>query len=377
LARAEAGTGKARVLTYGASHAACDHVPGRLRMALQARFGDGGRGFTLPAWPSDRYPYWTWGATVAEGSGWARVRLNIERGTPDHYGIAGIVFDSEGREARAEISMPEEGVGAEADEVTVLYEAMPRGGLLEVSIDGTVVETIDTSARRVAAGYAYYALSEGAHVITLRAVPGAPVRVYGLSFARGQSGVVVDNVAISGARARYHLEWREPVYSAHLAAFAPDLLLLWYGGNESNDLTQPPAATRREMGAALQKLRRRVPEASCVIVGPLDKPLEIDGEWTHRERTDDVIRIVRALAFDNGCAYFDSAAFMGGSLSMVEWVNADPPLARGDHVHLSTHGYRLLAEELTKDLLAGYAPPALPLTSPFDAEESAPVEPHP
>jgi hypothetical protein len=45
---------------------------------------------------------------------------------------------------------------------------------------------------------------------------------------------------------------------------------------------------------------------------------------------------------------------MGGPMSMLDWVAADPPMARADHVHLTWHGHRRLAEVLEKALLNGY-----------------------
>lgn len=48
----------------------------------------------------------------------------------------------------------------------------------------------------------------------------------------------------------------------------------------------------------------------------------------------------------------------GGPLSMVKWRVFS--LARKDHVHLTTHGYELLAEHFAKGLLQGYGERAAP-----------------
>ena len=51
LRAAEAGTGQAKAMFYGASHVASDTYTGRLRRLLQERFGDAGHGLVLPAKP--------------------------------------------------------------------------------------------------------------------------------------------------------------------------------------------------------------------------------------------------------------------------------------------------------------------------------------
>jgi len=354
LRRAERGEGKARVLTYGASHTAADHLPGHIRRALQERFGDGGRGFTLPAWPSDLYPYWQWGATIDEGEGWERVRLGLNRGVPDYYGITGIVFDLGGRRASSRIASAESGVGERADVIEVHYQAMPGGGDFDISIDGQASVSVSTTADEVGVGRFVVDVEDGPHEVVLDTHEGAPVRLYGLVFERSGPGVVVDNVALTGSRARYHDKWLEPVYTEHLGLRQPDLILLWYGGNEGNDIREPADRTSREIRRALAKLRAAAPDASCVLLGPSDKPISEDGGWVHRRRTEAITRATRTIALGNGCAFFDTVSFMGGALSMVRWVESDPPLARGDYIHLSALGYRLLAEEIIRELLVGY-----------------------
>jgi lysophospholipase L1-like esterase len=97
-----------------------------------------------------------------------------------------------------------------------------------------------------------------------------------------------------------------------------------------------------------------------VLLGAGDKPLERDGEWVHRERTDAINRAMRTIAFAHGCAFFDTVSFMGGPLSMVRWVEADPTLARDDYIHFSALGYQLLSENLLYELLVSYDPVIVP-----------------
>ncbi|MFW6067027.1 MAG: GDSL-type esterase/lipase family protein [Myxococcota bacterium] len=354
LARVEAGEEKARLLFYGASHTAVDHYVGRLREALQRRYGDAGRGFALAAWPHPQH-YWQWGVRIDEGRGWDRLRLGAERAEADHYGLAGIVFDSAGREATARVATSEWGVGQRASRLEVWYQAQPGGGALEVRVDGTLRKRIATHAPSIEAGFATFDLEDGPHEVEMRALPGAPVRLYGVVLEREGPGVVVDNAGLSGARARLHLKWLDPVYTQHLERRAPDLVSFSYGGNEGNDFGIPISTYASRTERALARLRRTVPDASCLIIGPPDKPVFEDGEWAHRPRTTSIARVQRRLAEKHGCAFFDTIAFMGGRLSMLRWVAADPPLGRPDRVHFTARGYHRMAEVLLAGLLDGHA----------------------
>ena len=55
-----------------------------------------------------------------------------------------------------------------------------------------------------------------------------------------------------------------------------------------------------------------------------------------------------------GCGFFDLVAFMGGPMSMLDWVAAEPAYGRDDHVHFTWHGHRRLADVLGKAMLNGY-----------------------
>lgn len=346
-ALAAAGDEVASVAVWGASHTACDHWTSRIRIALQERYGDGGRGFTFAAWPNERR-YWQSGVEVELGEGWTRLRLGRQRSVPDHYGVAGLVFDSEGREAVTRIRTGERGVGEVATRFDILFEQQPNGGTLEVAMDGEAVATIDT-AGRVAAGLHRVDVPEGAHEVTLRALAGASVRVYGVDVRRGESGVVLHNLGLSGSRARYHQKWRDPVHRQQLEAMDLDLLVFAYGGNEGNDFAEPITRFSGQFERALRRAKQHAPEASCLVVGPADKPLLEGEEWTPRVRTRGIAAAQRRIAHRLGCAYFDTIAFMGGEMSMLRWVAED--LARDDYVHFTARGYDRFGDVLLDGLL--------------------------
>ena len=337
-----------RVLVFGDSHVAGDRYVGEIRRALQDQHG-GGRGFTIVAWPNSR-GYWQADVTIAQGVGWSVLRLGADRSAPDYYGIAGVVFDSEGRDAHASLT-----TSAATRDLEVWYQRQPEGGELRIEF-GDVARTISTRGAP-GAGFEVIHAGDAHEEVNIHALSGHTVRLYAVVFDE-PGGVVVDNAALGGSKARYHLASLDPVYAAQVRRRDPHLVLLSFGGNEGNDF----GTSINEYGTSLRQMvsrvRRLTPEADCVLVGPLDKPLERDGEWTHRYRTTAIARVQREVGEEYRCSFFDTIAFMGGRMSMLEWVEAD--LARDDFVHLTQEGYELVAHAILDAIMPRAEADALP-----------------
>jgi hypothetical protein len=56
-------------------------------------------------------------------------------------------------------------------------------------------------------------------------------------------------------------------------------------------------------------------------------------------------------AKNQGCAFTSAYELMGGEGSFSRWMLAKPPLARGDHIHLTIAGYQQLGQLFANQLL--------------------------
>lgn len=125
------------------------------------------------------------------------------------------------------------------------------------------------------------------------------------------------------------------------------------GRRRARGMSEGAAATpQSEATPPAHKLRGDAPSGDGVVcqgTGPIP----------------DIIEVQREAAFEAGCAYFDTYAWMGGPGSMTRWRRARPPLAAGDLVHLTFAGYRAVAHGIHKALpelaAAGAAAPPSPL----------------
>jgi len=360
LRRAERGEGQARLVFYGASHVASDLFTGLIRKELQRRFGDAGHGVILPAKPWRTYRHF--GIDLESSRNWSMNKVRAGDTDVDYYGVHGVYVETDRANAFGRIRTAQRGpVGRSASLFDVYYLNRPGGGSFDVLVDGRPAQRVATQSDAPGPGYATFRVPDGPHQLEVRALGDGPVRLFGVAVERETPGVIVDTLGINGARARYHLVWEDALYREHLRRRQPDLVVLAYGTNESGDerpIERYEANLRRVVG----RVRETVPEASCLLVGPSDRPVRRrDGTFLDRPRTAQIVAVQHRVAVEMGCGFFDLVSYSGGPLSMVEWAAHDPAYAAPDHVHYTRRGYTRLGEVLLQALLHGYDPDAPPI----------------
>jgi lysophospholipase L1-like esterase len=363
------------VVQFGDSHTAADYETGPLRRALQARFGDGGRGFVSLGKP--------WRYYVQEGvhmdgmSGWSPERGRYERGRfvgDGLYGPVGVAITSSQRGARAWTDL-----AARATRLEVAYLEQPQGGSVDVLVDGVRVQRIGTRAATPAAAYATLEVTDQPHHVELQPAGDGPVRVFGMALDRPQAGVTLDAFGVNGARVVNMLTWDEAHFAEQLRHRSADLVVLAFGTNESADDT-PMDVYERQMVDVLGRVARAVPAASCLLLGPPDRAKREGGVWSTVPRLLDIVASQRRVAEAAGCAYYSQLDAMGGPGSIAAWATESPPRAMLDRTHLSREGYAQLGDAVARDLVAAYeawrevhGKPLLPGLPPRRTEGAEPV----
>ena len=359
LREAEAKRGQARVLIYGASHTAADVYPDVLRQRLQARFGDGGTGFVMPAKPQKYYSIP--GIRFETSSGWSGTHVKTSTVDVGYYGLAGQYLEPTGKRARSVFSTRPHGeLSGYASDLELFYWKQPGGGRFRVTIDGKATDI--STAGKAGPAYRRWLVPDGHHRIELSARGGDnPIRIFGMSLERNNPGVVIDTLGIPGARVSTHLLWDEALQREHMQRRKPNLVVLAYGTNESGDDDHAIDDYAARMRKVITRIRLAVPEASCLLIGPSDRPVRLeDGQYVERPRTAEVVATQREVAFELGCAFFDVVKLMGGPLGMLDWCDGEPPYGASDHVHFTRRGYQVMGNVLYDALMERYdQPPAL------------------
>ena len=142
--------------------------------------------------------------------------------------------------------------------------------------------------------------------------------------------------------------------SAQIKARDPQLLVYWTGGNE---LGYPSLRSRtgksykRIYRKVIRSLRAGAPSASCLLIGPLDQAERVNGQVISKQNLDKIIRFQQEVAAEEGCAYWNARAAMGGRDSYATWLYHAPVLASSDMHHLTTRGRHLIGDTLADVLL--------------------------
>lgn len=340
LTRALAGEDQVRVVVWGGSHVAGDLVTGPMRRALQRHFGDAGHGFVLPVPPYERY--WQSGVAVDEGEGWAVLEPSFKRRIEDHYGPLASAL-----EPLEPAFFAFRTDGAPASQLTLYYLAQPGGAPLALSIDGTELE-VATDAAETAAGAITIGMADGAHSFEGHADAG-PLRLFGAALERSAPGVIVDQLGLNGLTPTMLRLSDEGSSMALLRARAPDLLVLWLGGNESGEWW-PADHHREQMEALFRRIRAALPSVPCLVLGALDRRQLDEGVWEVPPTLAEIFTLQRDGALAAGCAFYDSVAWEGGPGAIERLVNEEG-LLRSDRVHLTEEGYRAYAADLLRALL--------------------------
>jgi lysophospholipase L1-like esterase len=333
-------TGSLHILQYGDSHTASDDWANQLRQDFQAKFGAGGPGYTLPGHPF--LGYRRFDSRGGNSRGWYTGGI-VTRKDDGIDGLGGISLTA--RSAGETVTL-----NVECEQLELHYLRQSGGGQLEFSVDGAPIATVDTDGESGSGTY-QYAAAPGVHQYTVRTLSAAPVRLFGW-VAQNQAGVTYETLGINGAQANLMLEWNSVVLNSELMSRDPALVVLAYGTNEALSRTWTPEEYRATLTGIIQRLRAAIPVASILLVGPPDCEYRLRGHLAPFPHLDQVIDIQRAVARENGCAFWDWRAAMGGPGSVRQWVQAG--LGQGDYTHLTGAGYRMTGGTLFEELMEQY-----------------------
>jgi lysophospholipase L1-like esterase len=355
------------IVQLGASHTAGHMFTDTARAELGRRFGSAGRGFVAAGRPSSRLAR---SGVRRELLGDWRVLDARDAGAGEPFGVTGIrAVGQPGARLRTEFGVGEPGGSAPA-QVSVSYLETPGMGRISVKIDGVVVAELSGPERAKAPAGALPSGVPGSrglarvvsfpakgtsHVVEVENVGGGPITVFGSAVDAVNGGVGWDALGLPGSTAILADAYEKAALEAQLRARKADLYVLFFGTNESADPALSEDALRRANLSLLRTLRTASPQADCLILGPTDQVHKTeDGGWIEAPSTERVIRVLREVAEQQGCAFWSSRAAMGGPRSMIRWRRTSPPWGHEDGVHLTREGYQRLASALVSDLLEAY-----------------------
>jgi hypothetical protein len=339
-ARAPAGPHKVRFLLLGDSHIAADYIAKTSRAALQATFGDGGRGYVHGDQLAD------YGGRRKERRGFGRERMVDVGEVEKRFGASGFVIEAQRAKASADFVV-------DGDAVAALYAERGRGDVA-LSADGRVLARTSLTASvadtlRFAAG-----LPRGATKLSVIAET-AGLRYYGLSWERGP-GLLLDAIGPVGADAHAYVRTEPTSFRTHVAALSPTLVMLMLGGNDALRVRKGEddfAGVERDLVALVRRLREGAPGADCLLWGPMDAGDRAGGKIVPKTLIPETRDLLRRIARQEGCAFWDMLAYMGEQGAVVRWSQAK--IMNADLIHPRAKAGELLGYGFARAFLEAYA----------------------
>jgi lysophospholipase L1-like esterase len=230
------------------------------------------------------------------------------------------------------------------------YLQQPGGGRVALSDNGETVKESSTEGP-LAPRFLDFATAPGHHRFEVRTLEPSPVRLFGW-VTENPKGITYESTGINGAEAALIQRWDEPMHAFYLRRRDPALIVLAYGTNEASDSKWTEAGYLETFSAILQRLRRAVPAASILVLGPPDRFTRVKGSWRPFEGVDRIVAAQQEACRQNRCAFWNTRARMGAEGSMGTWVMAG--LAQGDYAHFTSAGYQRLASVLFQDIMRLY-----------------------
>ncbi len=330
-----------RISYFGDSLTADDQITHALREKLDALVGDGGPGFV---WAVPPHPYCQHRAIARASSGTWRVHgISTVQPTDHLLGLGGSAETDSGGSIRLVAK-------ANVTSIDLHYLAQPKGGVLAVFADGKEVGTVQTGAEKKQAAFAQLAMPDGARKFELRA--SGKVRLFGASLENAK-GAVVDNLGVVNATAKQLASHNLPEHwQKQLSHRDADLVVIMLGTNEAEWLAPRGAGMAEHeklFGDLLESVRTGNPNASCLVVSPLDQTDYTLETMPPRESIPAMVEAQHRAAIAHGCAFWDTYAWMGGKGASKVWYRRG--LVVKDYQHPTTNGAVRIATALYAGLV--------------------------
>jgi lysophospholipase L1-like esterase len=337
------------IIHYGDSPTTADLITADARALFQHEFGDGGVGFVLLARP------WAWynhRGIEMSASNWKIDVPGYSTLKDGLNGLGAVNFrGTPGAVARWKVKSAHRSV-------EIAYLAEPQGGEFTVEADGAAIGTGSSSlpagADAFTPGYASFTIPAGAAEIALKVTSGS-VRFYGADFRKGP-GVVYSSLGVNGANVTLLSNvFNEAHWTAELRHYKPDLIIVNYGTNESGFPAFVDSTWGREMRKTVARLQRAVPEASILLMSPMDRGAKsATGEIDTIPAMPRLVATESKVAADTGVAFFNTFEAMGGAGTMGRWYTSEPRLVGADFIHPMPAGARIVGELLFSALRQGF-----------------------
>ncbi|MCQ2272671.1 MAG: GDSL-type esterase/lipase family protein [Bacteroidales bacterium] len=323
-----------RILHYGDSQIEMDRLSANLREYFQGRFGGGGPGM-LPAIQTIPSAVVAQRAT-GDLTAYAPYGDAGERTSSGNYGIMAKNYHL-GSSATINIYASKHQAARERvkkfSSVKILVN--DRSGHFKASVKakGQSEHQLESTGKGIQTLQCQ--LDTPATMLTLHLSGNSDI--YGIMVDDGY-GVNVDNIPLRGCSGTIFTQIKDTVLQRCYQLSDVGIILLQFGGNSVPAIYNDVSISKFKQATAKQirYVKSKCPQAAVVYIGPSDMSTRKGGNLQTYPLLPQLIDSLKTAALENGAAYWDLYAAMGGKNSMIQWVRAG--LAGPDYVHFTPKG---------------------------------------
>ncbi|NVO03813.1 MAG: LysM peptidoglycan-binding domain-containing protein [Bacteroidetes bacterium] len=339
---------KLKIIHIGDSHIQADIVTGFVRNRLQNILGFGGRGLIFPyaaASTHAAYDYrtsckgiWSFsrnvlanpiyemglnGATIHTNDSSASFKLVFYRGyLKDSLKVIKL-FCKQGKES-FNLKLKASGV---PEPINITCNSEPCLPYVEVNIPNTS-DTLEFFINKTDTAQKFF-------------------ECYGMDYETDtDKGVLYSSVGINGAG--YKSILKSKLIPSQLTELNPDLVIIDLGANDFYGGAFNPTVIGNDLKRIIEMIKMSSPE-TCILIS---NSQDIYKRRRNISGCKDFSALIKSIAREEVCAYFDWFNVSGGQYSMMKWMGNG--LAKRDRVHLTTAGYYVKGELILNAILNSY-----------------------
>lgn len=345
---------KKRIGYWGDSMIEGDLISQTLRRKLQRKFGGEGVGFV----PIISYTA-GFRRTITHkfGGGWkyySLVKTPKKKQAP--YGISGEfaypVQDTSGKSAWVEFKAPKRSK-EKWSSVKLFYGKGDGLGTFSFKSNyrsDSLLHLKDTSEFNVIAWK-----DTGITKVRLQFNKAQNTPLFGFSVETDE-GVYVDNFNLRGNSGMPMNRIPYQVMRGFDKNLGYNLIILQFGSNVVSEKTTKYGWYETAITRVIRHYQTSFPGCPILILGLADKSYKNEeGEMVTSPSVKRVLKTQYKVAMKTGVAFYNLYEAMGGENSMVEWVEADKPLANKDYTHFNFRGAETIGSMLFNFLMTNYS----------------------
>lgn len=336
-----------RISQYGDSLISGDGFTGRLRRALQSRFGDGGHGY-IPLTAPSRFMGFN-GLRVSSSDSWKLDSIGSKGKKPKMLGVGGVSFVPQGPTM---LKIQAKKKSRTFDTIGLM--AKPRSADKNVDFD------LKTSHSPKSISIPPKDLNDHVHWLTMK--PTSTIELsnftratyYGVVVENKGPGIVVDNFGMLSSKASSLTRMNSSYWKQQMTSRGVNLASFSFGTNSAG-VGKPSkkwlARYQRVYGHVLKAAQEVGAERDCLVLSILTRASKQDDVITPYPSVKAMVGAQRQSAQDAGCAFWDMNAAIGGEDGPSKWYRHSPKWLGSDLAHPTPRGYSKLAKLFEQALM--------------------------